>query len=1165
MENLDQSQLLANITFSPFVEAQDTYGLNFIVENKNVFSLAIETSTFFGAIKYFDASLDAFDVNSSIDFHKDTIVNDLADHRSKDLDELTSFNNKNLFGEDLYFSKLNNTKINKSFEYENKLDFLNPIDPITGENYNYQAEFGLKPVSNWLEYITLGSASDYKRGGLVSVDSQGSLYVGGHTLGDIEGQSNLGGYDGFLSKFDNDGNKIWVKQLGSSSHDYVKSVKESSGYIYVSGFTYGSFDGEENSGTSDLFVSKYDGNGNLKWTEFLGGSNSEATAEFGSLTLDSQGNVYIAGSTWGTFYGHYRNSTSDAFYVKLNSLGERQHVQMLSTDNYEQGNDIAIDEDVNNNGGGVYLFGNANGDIIDGDNDTKAIGNTDVYLIKYGLDNTLKWARQLGSTGNENAQSIVIDKNGSVYISGISDGSFDGKSNNGLNAIYITKFDYNGNKKWTRLYGTNGSEDRLGLAVNYNNQLYITGTTNGNLNGEINNGLFDGFISEFSPNGEIIWTQLLGSNKNDVINSISIQDNGNIFVSGFTSGEISGKPVSPSGTHIYVSSLKPYVNTETEGSITLAKKGGLAYIKASGSNTYVPLADSSGTQWGDTIWSGWSVLGAETIGGVNKAFWRKTGTTSYWVSQHDANWRHNGSYTPSDIGKEETAFNIDFDGNGSIGASYVNTETEGSITLAKKGGLAYIKASGSNTYVPLADSSGTQWGDTIWSGWSVLGAETIGGVNKAFWRKTGTTSYWVSQHDANWRHNGSYTPSDIGKEETAFNIDFDGNGAIGISSVIPGLVDIDIILNVNNFLSDDLFSHLELTQLLKKAGESGINLNEFNDLKTIYSSCDKYLSATTKNYSKYIFNAVVNGNTANQWWTGGSSSRVNLGDLYAGATQQHLNRLVGKWFEGSDLPLNKYKGDSARNIPDGNFIYGKSTGSLFVDGIDIRDIYQGSVGTCYLLAAAGSIARKSAESIDNMFIDNNNNTFGIKFYSKSNSEIWVTVNKDIPVNPNNTNKAFMASNSEFSLNGENWVSLLEKGYAQANEIGVFDRKEGYNSYASISGGFGNALTHLTDKASWNWVDSDYYTSSNWSLLKSGVIDRINNGQYLWFGFDDDLVFNDKLWFVGNHAFSLIDYDSDKDWFYLYNPWGERSGSNYHYYFPTTWSLLRDYGAVVCWT
>ena len=86
----------------------------------------------------------------------------------------------------------------------------------------------------------------------------------------------------------------WTQQLGTSANDIAQGIAtDSSGNVYVTGYTQGALDGS-NAGYDDLFVVKYDSAGDRKWTKQLGtSSRDDATG----IATDSSGNVYVTGYT----------------------------------------------------------------------------------------------------------------------------------------------------------------------------------------------------------------------------------------------------------------------------------------------------------------------------------------------------------------------------------------------------------------------------------------------------------------------------------------------------------------------------------------------------------------------------------------------------------------------------------------------------------------------------------------------------------------------------------------------------------------------------------------------------------------------------------------------------------------------------------------------------
>ena len=158
--------------------------------------------------------------------------------------------------------------------------------------------------------------------------------------------------------------------------------------------------------------------------------------------------------------------------------------------------------------------------------------------------------------------------------------------------------------------------------------------------------------------------------------------------------------------------------------------------------------------------------------------------------------------------------------------------------------------------------------------------------------------------------------------------------------------------------------------------------------------------------------------------------------------------LVGKWFLGIDLPIPNAGGDSANPDSTGGYPYAQSTGSLGTP--EASDVNQGTLGTCYLLAALGAIADKAPQYITNAIIDNGNGSFGIRFFTGG-QEQWITVNLALPVH-SNQKIAFASANESYSLAGENWVSLFEKAYAQlkGNSFAGIDLADSPRSRKSLA-------------------------------------------------------------------------------------------------------------------
>lgn len=174
----------------------------------------------------------------------------------------------------------------------------------------------------------------------VAVDSSGNVYVTGYTNTSlVSGQSNAGLQDAYVASYTSNGTQRWVRQFGSSSNDYSSAMAiDSSGNLYIAGDTYGSLQGT-NVGSADAWLARYDSSGNRIWLQQFGTSRSEETT---SLTVDRTGNVYLSG-----FSRNSGSTPNDPWVTKYKSNGSR--LWFLTT-NF--GEDVAV-----NGIGDIYVVG----------------------------------------------------------------------------------------------------------------------------------------------------------------------------------------------------------------------------------------------------------------------------------------------------------------------------------------------------------------------------------------------------------------------------------------------------------------------------------------------------------------------------------------------------------------------------------------------------------------------------------------------------------------------------------------------------------------------------------------------------------------------------------------------------------------------------------------
>ncbi|PKA04048.1 hypothetical protein CH375_13295 [Leptospira ellisii] len=273
--------------------------------------------------------------------------------------------------------------------------------------------------------------------------------------------------------------------MGANS---VAITSDNSNNIYIVGMSLSGFDGQTYPGGDiGYFIMKYNSAGTKQWTTMYSGPRPKA------LTYDNiNSKIYLTGSIFdiNSLDGIARTGTQDVFLIKFDSNGVKLWTKLFGISGQKlSSNSASIDPS-----GYAYIAGSTSASV---DGQSKSGGSNDLLIVKYDPNGNRVWTRLLGVTGdffsvtNKDAigKGISISKDSNIFVTGSTTGNLDGQSHSdisgNLNNLFLTKYDLDGNKKWTTLLGSKGySIDINGLTTDATNHPYATGFTNGPMNGE---------------------------------------------------------------------------------------------------------------------------------------------------------------------------------------------------------------------------------------------------------------------------------------------------------------------------------------------------------------------------------------------------------------------------------------------------------------------------------------------------------------------------------------------------------------------------------------------------------------------------------------------------------------------------------------------------------
>jgi hypothetical protein len=399
----------------------------------------------------------------------------------------------------------------------------------------------------------------------INADAFGNVFVTGYFTGPVTfGSITLTPFastDVFIVKYDTNGNVLWAKSAGGNVDEEGYSVSaDKFGNVYVVGsfvsptIAFGSTtltNATSNGGNSDIFIAKYDVNGNVVWAQRAGtppGDNAY------SVSADVNGNIFVTGMFAGTItFGSFSLTTVGngwgAFIVKCDSMGN--YLWAKGAGGLDEGGN-SVSADLNGN---VFLTGYFVIPTITFGSTTltnASASNDDAFIVKYDSTGNMLWAQRVGGTSNDKGYCVSTDRFGNAFVTGgfysnsivLGSNTFNVSSSGSLDHSFIAKYDPNGNVLCASVL-TSGGDDNIGVGTDSLGNAYIGGDFTGPFvvhfvvgsDTLILSGVEDVFVAKYYCD----FTNTITENKNEGIFSIYPNPSNGKFTlnSKITNGEIS--------------------------------------------------------------------------------------------------------------------------------------------------------------------------------------------------------------------------------------------------------------------------------------------------------------------------------------------------------------------------------------------------------------------------------------------------------------------------------------------------------------------------------------------------------------------------------------------------------------------------------------------------
>jgi hypothetical protein len=363
-------------------------------------------------------------------------------------------------------------------------------------------------------------------------------------------------HDIFIAKYTFEGTYVWSNRVGGTFSEYANALAlNAEGQVYMTGCFEGAsdFDPSDNdvvlntNAIQTLFVAHYDAESSAYGYAFGVGYRYDASiSKIKSVQMDAEQNVYIAGYFEGavnfnplgqkvlTSAGRW----SDVFLAKYDSSGQFIWLRQMGGVSKEVCNDMALDAQ-----GNIYLTGYFEGKANfnrAGNSTLEAIGDKDIFLVKYAKDGSYQWAKAYGNIGRDEGQSLEVDQDGNILLTGIFEKelNFGTASVQGSQKMFLAKFNAQGQASWAKAYDGQSSLDvGAALCLDQEGNIYLSGHFNGNASFDASNSLQsaggdDIFLVKYSKNGSLAWAKRMGGRKDDRATAITVSQDQMLYVTG---------------------------------------------------------------------------------------------------------------------------------------------------------------------------------------------------------------------------------------------------------------------------------------------------------------------------------------------------------------------------------------------------------------------------------------------------------------------------------------------------------------------------------------------------------------------------------------------------------------------------------------------------------
>jgi len=373
--------------------------------------------------------------------------------------------------------------------------------------------------------------------------------------------------DGFLVKYDADGNVVWTQQFPGPLSQFLGNVAvDTQGDVIVSG-------GRSSTGSLDFglgpvgenFFAKFDADGNAIWFVDCDLPNGS----IGDLKVDTNDDAIVLGATFqgsgqcGSELFNSNSGSRDIILSKFSSTKVNIWDDLYGGPSSDGLGELGID-----GSGFIIMVGEFRDSIVLGNINLQSPANDNVFVVRFDTNGTKTWHKNYGDAANQTVEAVAVSSAGGVVLGGRLAGTITASGGPQLTTgdMYVIALAASGTHIWSKSWDNPGLFPFRDLGISPNNDIHVTGVFNNvfsiggpDLGG--NNGT--GFIARLEADtGAHVWSRSVGDlAKFDFLDVIKVAMGpaGEVHLAGNAEGSITltNPALATMGQDVFVAKIAP--------------------------------------------------------------------------------------------------------------------------------------------------------------------------------------------------------------------------------------------------------------------------------------------------------------------------------------------------------------------------------------------------------------------------------------------------------------------------------------------------------------------------------------------------------------------------------------------------------------------------------